>query len=69
MSTFSTFTTITGRTISVRPNHNKRTFTIKTGEGSRYRTTKMNRAEFKSCLYNTGNDWNQFLKTNDYYRL
>jgi hypothetical protein len=64
MSTFSTFTTI-----SVRPNYSERTFTIKTSEGSKYRTTKMNKAEFESSLYNTGNDWNQFLKSNDYYRL
>jgi hypothetical protein len=69
MSTFSTFTTITGRIISVRPNYSAKTFTIKTGEGSKYRTTKMNKDEFESCLYNSGNDWNQFLKSNDYYRL
>lgn len=69
MSTFATHTTITGRQISVRPNFSARTFTIKTSEGSRYRTTRMNKQEFDSCLYNTGNDWNQFLKSSDYYRL
>lgn len=69
MSTFETHTTITGRQISVRPNFSARTFTIKTSEGSRYRTTQMNKQEFDSCLYNTGNDWNQFLKSSDYYRI
>ena len=67
-SSFKTLETITGRKISVRPNFSARTFTIKTDAG-KYRTYKLPKAEFDSCLYNTGNDWNQFLKSDDYYRI
>lgn len=60
--------TITGREINVKPNHSQRTFTIRT-ESGKYRTTKMNKAEFNDCLHNTGNDWQDFLNGSDYYKI
>lgn len=61
-------TTITGREIKVRSNQSKRTFTIVTSSG-KYRTYPMTKEEFRSCEHNTGNDWNNFLKSNDYYKV
>lgn len=61
--------TISGREINVRENHGKRTFTIRT-ESGRYRTLPMNKEEFNSCLHNTGQDWQNFLRYDDgYYRV
>lgn len=60
--------TISGKKIAILANHSKRTFTIKT-ETAKYRTSKMDRSEFDSCLNNTGNDWHYFLKSNDYYTV
>jgi hypothetical protein len=57
------------REIKVRANHSKRTFTIRTGEGFKYRTIQMDKDEFNSCLYNTVNDWAQFLRSSDYYKV
>lgn len=59
-------TTITGRKIKVSSNQSKRTFTIRT-ESGKYRTLPMSKAEFRSAEHNTGNDWQQFLKTDEYY--
>ena len=54
-------------------NQAKRTFTIRQfvdGElFAKYRTITMNREEFDSNEFNTENDWSQFLKTDDYYRV
>ena len=61
-----TLTTISGRTIKVSSNKSERTFTIKT-DSSKYRTLKMSKEEFNSCINNTGNDWSDFLKSDDYY--
>jgi hypothetical protein len=61
-----TLKTISGRVINVNANHSKKTFTIRT-TSAKFRTTQMNTEEFDSCLNNTGNDWQQFLKGNDYY--
>jgi hypothetical protein len=33
------------------------------------RTFKMTKEEFNENLYNTANDWNQFLKSDDYYKI
>ena len=63
-----TFKTITGRIIKVSDNKSKRTFTIKT-DAATYRTSQMTMEEFESCENNTGNDWNDFLKSNDYYKV
>ena len=68
MKTFTTYTTITGREIKVSSNQSKRHFTIKT-ESATFRTCPMSQEEFNSCEYNTGNDWNQFLKSEDYYKV
>ena len=59
--------TISGRTINVKANQSKRTFTIRV-EGAKYRTYSMSKDEFESCENNTANDWQQFLKSNDYYK-
>lgn len=68
MGAFNEYTTVTGRKIKVRSNQSKRTYTIVT-DGSVYRTLPMSKEEFQSCQHNTGNDWNQFLKSNDYYKV
>ena len=60
--------TITGREIKVSSNYSKRTFTIVT-ESGKYRTYPMSEEEFESNLRNTGNDWNTFLKYDDYYKI
>ncbi len=59
--------TITGRQIQVSANHIKRTFTIRT-DVAKYRTLPMSKEEFESCLNNTGNDWQNFLKSNYYFK-
>ncbi|CAL67367.1 hypothetical protein [Christiangramia forsetii] len=62
--------TITGKEINVTPNYSKRTFTIRTEENgmkSKYRTIPMSQEEFDSNEMNTANDWQQFLKTDEYY--
>lgn len=59
-------TTITGGVIKVTPNNSRRTFTLRT-DGAKYRTIQMSRGEFESAKAWTGNDWSQFLKTDEYY--
>lgn len=60
-------TTITGRHFKVSSNKSARTFTLVV-DGTKYRTVKMDKEEFQSCLNHTANDWNYFLKSNrDYY--
>jgi hypothetical protein len=68
MSKFSKFTTISGREIYVRPNYSKRHFTIKT-DGGKFRTHRMTAEEFDSNEHNTGNDWQSFLNSDDYYSI
>ena len=63
-----TLTTITGREIKVSSNKSKRTFTIVT-DAAKYRSYPMSKEEFKSCEYTTGNDWANFLKSDDYYKV
>jgi len=65
-STFKKFQTISGREILVRPNFSKKVFTIKT-EGTKYRTYKLSENDFNDNLFNTGNDWQYFLKTSQDY--
>lgn len=62
------------RKIKATPNHSARTFTLRVtySDGTKqikYRTVRMNRDEFQSCLNNTENDWAQFLKSSDYYLI
>lgn len=61
-----TLKTITGRVIKVTPNNSKRTFTLRT-DGAKYRTNRMDKDEFEGAKSWTGNDWSQFLKTDEYY--
>ena len=59
--------TISGQLINVSVNHSNRTFTLCTN-GSKYRTNKMSKEDFNSCLSNTGNDWKSFFNySNDYF--
>ena len=59
---------ITGREFKVSANKSKKTFTIRTN-GSKYRTLPMSKEEFEHAQYWTGNDWMQFLKTDEYYEV
>jgi hypothetical protein len=54
--------------MKVTQNKSARTFTIK-NETAKYRTFKMSKQEFESNQYNTENDWKQFLKTDEYYKI
>lgn len=60
--------TISGRTINATANHSKKTFTIRV-DGSKYRTIQMSKEEFNECLNMSANDWQQFLKGSDYYKV
>lgn len=65
----NTYTTITGREIKVSSNQSKRTFTIRT-ESAKYRTFPFSKEEFQHANgYWTGNDWQNFLKTDEYYKV
>jgi len=61
--------TITGSEIKATANKSKRTFTIRTENGLKYRTTPMSKEEFNIHQYNTANDWAQFLKSDNYYKV
>jgi len=63
-----TYKTITGEEIRVSSNKSARTFTIRTS-GGKFRTYPTSRKEFENNEYNTGNDWKDFLKSNDYYKV
>jgi len=58
--------TITGRIIRITPNMSKKTFTIRT-DSATYRTFPLEKEEFQSARFWEGDDWAQFLKTDDYY--
>ena len=59
--------------IKATPNYSKRTFTIRKYISGKlfvkYRTIKMSEDEFNSESMNTENDWKEFLKSDDYYKL
>jgi formylmethanofuran dehydrogenase subunit E len=59
--------------ITAVANHSKRTFTIRckweNSDYTKYRTIAMNKEEFQSSLHHTENDWKQFLKSEDYYKV
>jgi len=61
------------QTTTATANHSAKTFTIRKvfsdGTISKYRTIRLPQEEFNSCLYNTENDWDQFLKSSDYYSV
>ncbi len=64
----TTLTTITARELKVSSNKSARTYTIKT-ESVKYRTFPMSRQEFNDCSHMTGQDWQNFLKGSDYYKI
>lgn len=59
-----TFKTNLGETLKISANHSKRTFTIVT-DVEKYRTIRLSKDEFNSCLNNTGQDWRVFLRSSD----
>ena len=60
--------TISGREITATSSQKRRTFTIRTGEGLKYRTNRMTKDEFYENEFNTSNDWQDFLNNSqDYY--
>lgn len=65
-----TLTTITGEKITiVSCNISKRTFTIRTS-GGKFRTYPMTKQDFEyHSDFATGNDWQQFLRSSDYYKI
>ena len=65
----NTFTTNLGEVLRISANHSKRTFTIRT-DVAKYRTIRLSKEEFNSCLNNTVQDWKFFLrKGDDYYKV
>ncbi len=65
----ATHKTISDRQFRITSNKGKRTFTIVT-DAAKYRTLPMNKEEFNHAdRFWTGNDWQQFLKTDAYYKV
>jgi len=60
-------------TITATANNKERTYTIRQYNKdiliSKYRTFKMTKQDFNSNQYNTLNDWRNYLKTDDYYKI
>lgn len=54
--------------MKITSNKSARTYTI-VNETAKYRTFKMSKQEFESAYYWTENDWKQFLKTDEYYKV
>lgn len=63
-----TLQTITKRELKVSSNKRKRTFRIKT-ESATFKTIPFSKEEFNSVYYWTGQDWQVFLRTDDYYMI
>lgn len=63
-----TLHTISNRELKVTSNKKERTFRIKT-ESATFKTLPFSREEFDSARWWTGNDWQQFLRTDEYYKL
>ena len=62
-------TTITNEILKISSNKAKRTFTIRT-KYAKYRTLQFTKEEFEHAdFFWTGNDWKQFLKSDDYYKV
>lgn len=59
---------ITKRELKVSSNKRERTFRIKT-ESATFKTLPMSKEEFNSANYWTGQDWQVFLRTDDYYQI
>jgi len=54
------------RHISATANQSKRTFTLRVN-GSKYRTNQMSPEEFEEAENHTNSDWENFLKSDNYY--
>ena len=54
--------------MKITSNKSARTYTINVGY-AKYRTFKMSKQEFDSAYYWSQNDWNQFLKTDEYFKV
>ena len=62
-------TTITNEILKISSNKAKRTFTIRT-KYAKFRTLPFTKEEFEHAdFFWTGNDWKQFLKSDDYYKV
>ena len=60
--------------IRVKANQTTRTFTIRAYDevgklSAKYRTNTMSKEEFEIEENNTENDWRQFLKSDNYYKV
>jgi hypothetical protein len=58
--------------IEATPNYSRRTFTLRFKDDKgrtvkKYRTYSYNREDFESMEFNTLSDWNDFLKSDEYY--
>lgn len=63
------YKTITGRTITVVSSNKKnRTYIIKT-DVAKYITNKMSKLDFENAKFWTGDDWNQYLKSDEYSKI
>jgi hypothetical protein len=60
-------------TITAKANQSKRTFTIRKYINgklfAKYRTIQMSQEDFDREEMNTEDDWKQFLKTDDYFKV
>lgn len=54
--------------MKIKSNKKAKTYTIRLGYAT-YRTFKMIKQEFESAYYWSENDWKQFLKTDEYYKV
>ena len=63
-----TLTSSTGRKFEITSNKSARTFTIRV-DGSKYRTYPMSKEDFNNASYWTGEDWNYFFITKDFYKV
>lgn len=60
--------------IIAKANKTKRTFTLRKYDNrgeliGKYRTLPMTREEYEENIYNTNQDWVQFLKSDQYYNI
>ena len=62
-------TTMTNEILKISSNKSKRIFTIRT-KYAKYRTLPFTKEEFEHAdFFWTGNDWKQFLKTDEYFKV
>jgi hypothetical protein len=56
-----------GRVKKVKSNYRKKTFTIWTESGNKYRTGQFTRDEFENLEENTLNDWSAWIGREQFY--